>query len=333
MTSPTGEELPAEFGGPSASPFLPVYQPLQPRWLLASTLFLLTLFTTTTLGAAYYLSTRTDVVTDLALVLDIRTIRQVWENPVLLVTGLQFSVPMLFILTCHELGHYLTCRRYGLPATLPYFLPAPIGLGTLGAFIKIRAPVRTKTELLTVGAAGPIAGFVALLPFLVYGIARSTPAPLEYAPPDTPVALTLVLPGKCLAIELITRLFHGPLPPDTVLDLHPFALAAWVGLLATALNLLPLGQLDGGHIFYAAHSRLQRRSAWLLWVFLVLASSRWSGWLLWCVVVLVMGLKHPPVYDETVILGPQHRRVALICFVIFVLSFIPVPISFIQVAG
>ncbi|MEE8278888.1 MAG: site-2 protease family protein, partial [Thermoanaerobaculia bacterium] len=228
---------------------------------------------------------------------------------------------------------YLTCRRYGLPATLPYFLPAPAGLGTLGAFIKIRAPIRTKRELLDVGAAGPIAGFVALLPFLVYGVWKSTPAPVEYAPPDLPMALTLFLPGKCLAIELTSRLFHGPLPPEVVLDYHPFALAAWLGLLATALNLLPLGQLDGGHIFYAANSRLQRRWARLLWAFLALASFRWPGWLLWCAIVLVMGLRHPPVYDETEALGPKRRRVALACLLILVVSFIPVPISVVRVLG
>ncbi len=309
----------------------PSYRALRPRWLLAGTLFLVTLVTSTTLGAAYYLSTRTDIVTDLSFVFDLRTVREVWSQPALLAIGLQFSLPMLFILLCHELGHYLTCRRYGLPATLPYFLPAPVGLGTLGAFIKIRAPIRTKRELLDVGAAGPIAGFIALVPFLIYGVWRSSPAPLDAAPPGSSAPLMLLLPGKCLAIELASRWFHGPLPSDMVLDLHPFALAAWVGLLATALNLIPLGQLDGGHIFYAAQGRLQRRLAPLLWLGLALASLRWPGWLLWCVIVLVMGLRHPPVYDELEPLDPKRRRVALACLLIFVLSFIPVPISFVPV--
>lgn len=305
-----------------------------PRYLLALCLFLLTLFATTTLGAGWYLSTRTDVTTDLVPFLTPRTVAEVWSDPELLTTGLMFSLPALFILLCHELGHYLTCRRYGLPATLPYFIPAPLGLGTLGAFIKIKARIRSERELLDVGASGPIAGFLALLPFLLYGIAKSQPAAVQLAAADETSNLLLLLPGNCLGLELAVRLFHGKLPQGVVMDLHPFALAAWVGLLATALNLLPLGQLDGGHILYAANSRLQRQSVFLLWGALALAGLfLWPGWILWCVVVLIVGLRHPRLVDEDKPLDPRRRLIAFVCLVLFVLSFMPIPVSLVPIVG
>lgn len=302
-----------------------------PRYLLAGLLFLLTLFCTTTLGAGWYLSTRTDVITDLLPILEPRTVRTVWTEPALLATGLRFSLPVMLILLCHEMGHYLACRRYGLPATLPYFLPAPLGLGTLGAFIRIRAPIRRKRVLLDVGAAGPLAGFVALLPFLIYGIARSRPSSVTLVDPEVAGDLLLLLPGRSLAMDLLIRLFHGSRSAGAVMDLHPFALAAWVGLLATALNLLPLGQLDGGHVLYAASGRMQRRLAWLFWGALLLFGLLWRGWWIWCGIVLFMGLKHPPVVDESQPLDPWRRLVALACLALFVLSFSPVPISLVAI--
>jgi len=305
-----------------------------PRYLLALSLFLLTLFATTTLGAGWYLSTRTDVTTDLLPFLTPGTVIAVWSDPDLLATGLMFSLPALFILLCHELGHYLACRRYGLPATLPYFIPAPLGLGTLGAFIKIKAQIRSKRELLDVGAAGPIAGFLALLPFLLYGVAKSQPAAVQLASADQTSNLVLLLPGKCLGLELAVRLFHGSLPQGTVMDLHPFALAAWVGLLATALNLLPLGQLDGGHILYAVSSKLQRKAVFFLWGALALAGLfLWPGWILWCVIVLIVGLRHPRVLDEDEPLDPKRQLIAFVCLVLFVLSFMPIPVSLVPIIG
>jgi len=305
----------------------------RPRYVLAAALFVATLFSTTTLGAGWYLSTRTDVTTDLLPILAGETIRSVWSAPQLLLTGFAFSLPVLFILLCHELGHYFACRHYRLRSTLPYFLPAPLGLGTLGAFIRIRAPIRTKSQLLDIGAAGPIAGFVALLPFLFYGIARSRPAQVLLLDSDLPANLILLLPGRCLALELVTRIFHGPLGPGVVLDLHPFALAAWVGLLVTALNLLPLGQLDGGHILYATSSGLHRRLAVVLLALLAVAGIFWQGWLLWCVIVLIMGLRHPAVVDERQKLDGSRVAVALACLVIFILAFMPVPVSIVPIAG
>lgn len=327
---PSGPEAPIrprliELLPPAGLAYAP--PPRRPRYGLAVLLFVLTLLSTTTLGAVWLLMTRTDVVTSALPLLTPGTVAAVWRRPEVLVLGLSFSLPALFILLCHELGHYLTSRLYGLPSTPPYFLPAPIGIGTFGAFIRIRAPIRTKAQLFDVGIAGPIAGFVALVPFLLYGIAHSRPAAVSTAPSLDAASAILLLPGKCLAVELATRWFHGPLAAGTVLDLHPFALAAWFGLLATAINLLPLGQLDGGHILYAVTGRVQRRLALPLWLGLGLAGVYWAGWLLWCLIVLVMGLHHPPVRDETVPLGRGRRALALVALAMFVLAFMPVPLA------
>ncbi|HEX6900819.1 MAG TPA: site-2 protease family protein [Thermoanaerobaculia bacterium] len=275
------------------------------------------------------LFSRTDMTTPVGPVLEPAVIAWTWSNPARILMGLSFSVPALLILLAHEMGHYVACRRYGLPATLPYFLPVPMNFGTFGAFIKIKSPIHSKRQLFDVGVAGPIAGFVMLVPFLLYGIAQSHPAPLAL-PPGSPPS-DILLPGHCLAIELAARLFHGPLAEGMVLDLHPMALAAWLGLFATALNLLPLGQLDGGHILYAALGRGQRRLALPLWLGLALMGFYWSGWLIWCLVVLVIGLYHPPVYDESEPLDAKRRWLALLALVIFVLSFMPVPLDIVAI--
>lgn len=262
----------------------------------------------------------TDLVTPFGAVLTPRVVAAVWGTPALLRMGLTFSLSVLTILLCHELGHYLACRYYRIPCTLPFFLPVPLNFGTFGAFIRIKAPIHGKRQLFDVGIAGPIAGFVALVPFLLYGVAKSRPAPL-IGHSD------LLYLGHCLAIELASRLFHGPLAAGMTLNLHPAAMAAWLGLLATAINLLPLGQLDGGHILYAATGRLQRRLALPLWLALGLLGFYWPGWLLWCVIVLLIGLYHPPVFDESTPLDRGRRALAWVALLLLALSFIPVPIQ------
>jgi membrane-associated protease RseP (regulator of RpoE activity) len=315
---------------PPAADMRPAPPPPRPKYWLAVLLLLLTVVTTTTLGPVFYIYTRTDLQTVLPLFLTPNTLLTVWRTPALLHIGLTFSLSALFILLCHELGHYIACRLYRLPSTLPYFLPVPINFGTFGAFIRIRAPIRTKRELFDVGVAGPIAGFVALIPFLLYGIAHSQPVPLVRAP-DSLATAAVLAPGRCLAIVLATRLLHGPLPAGTYLNLHPTALAAWFGLLATSINLLPLGQLDGGHILYAATGRLQRRLALPLWLALGLAGFFWPGWLLWCLIVLLIGLYHPPVRDERIPLDRKRQLLAWLALVMLILSFMPVPIDEIPV--
>lgn len=325
-------ERPPEYSASTAAELYRARQPGTASYVVAAITFVLSLFTTTTLGAGWYLSTRTDVTTDLLPWLGPETIRRVWSDPDLLQLGLTFSLPLLFILLCHELGHFLACRYYRVPATPPFFLPAPIGLGTFGAFIRIRAPIRDQRQLFDIGAGGPIAGFAALLPFLVYGVARSTPATVYLAPDQETAPLFLFQPGSSLALELATRLFHGELAPTTTLDLHPFALAAWVGLLATALNLIPLGQLDGGHILYAVAGSKQRLIAVPLWLALAAAGLFfWRGWLLWCAIVLLMGLRHPPVLDERRPLDGRRMLLAAGTLLLFALSFMPIPISVVGV--
>jgi membrane-associated protease RseP (regulator of RpoE activity) len=297
-----------------------------PRYLRAGVLFLITLFTTTTLGAAWHFFTRTDIATDLLPWLTPRMVRDVWTQPALLVPGLQFSLSAMLILLAHELGHYVACRRYGLPASLPYFLPAPFGLGTLGAFIRIKAPLRDKRQLFDVGVAGPFAGFVVLLPFLIVGLAWSTPAPLPVAAHAELAVAQIWLPGAGLLWTLLVRVLHGPLAPGTILNLHPFALGAWLGLFATMLNLLPLGQLDGGHILYAALGRIQRRLAWPLWVALGALGLYWPGFLVWSVITLLIGVRHPPVTDEAAPLGRARAWLAVAALLLFIGCFMPVPL-------
>jgi membrane-associated protease RseP (regulator of RpoE activity) len=328
FTPPLIELLPAPGDAFAAAP----PRPERPRYGLALLLFGLTFFCTTTLGPVMVQLSRTDMLALFGPFLTPGVVAQVWGNPALLRLGLTFSIPALFILLAHELGHYIACRRYGLPCTLPYFLPVPFNFGTFGAFIKIKAPIRSKRQLFDVGIAGPIAGFVALLPFLLYGIAASHPAALAAAPrPEDASGFIILLPGRCLAIHLVTWLVHGRLAPGMVLDLHPAALAAWLGLLATSINLLPLGQLDGGHILYAATGRLQRRVALPLWGVLGLMGLYWTGWLLWCVIVLLIGLYHPPVYDESEPLDRRRRLLAWLALAMLILCFMPVPIQEIAV--
>jgi membrane-associated protease RseP (regulator of RpoE activity) len=300
-------------------------------FLLAAGLFLLSLFTCVTLGGGFLLAARTDVITDLVPLLLPETVQRVWTDPELLRWGFAFALPVLAILLAHEMGHYLYCRHYGLPATPPYFLPAPLGLGTFGAFIRIRGAIRSKRVLFDVGVAGPIAGFVALLPFLVYGVAHSAPATVQRVP-ESSAAMFLYLPGKSLLYQALVRFFHGPLPADVILNPHPFALAAWVGCFATMLNLLPLAQLDGGHLLFAVVGRRQFRVARLLWLVLLAGGFVWPGWFLWSLIVLVMGLRHPPVVDEAEPLDRRRRWLAVAALAIFVLCFMPVPISSIAIA-
>jgi membrane-associated protease RseP (regulator of RpoE activity) len=275
---------------------------------------------------------QTDISTDLPLLLSPRTIHTVWNDPEYLWNGLAFSLPLLLILLSHELGHYLTCRHYRLRSNPPYFLPAPFALGTLGAFIRIRSPIRDKRQLFDVGVSGPIAGFVVLLPFLVYGLANSEVSILIEAEPALATAL-LYRPGQSLVMQALSALFHGQIGAGEILTLHPVALAAWVGLLATSLNLLPLGQLDGGHILYAAVGRLQRRLALPLWIGLVVCGFIWPGWWIWCLVILILGLRHPPVIDESIRLDRKRLGLAVLAALLFVATFMPVPISVLLVLG
>jgi len=232
--------------------------------------------------------------------------------------GFSFSVPLLLILGVHELGHMLACRRYGLPATYPYFIPAPVGIGTFGAIIRIRAPITSRRALFDVGAAGPLAGFAVALPVVAWGIAISRVS--------APAAGEFFEFGEPLLFRMVERFFFPATAAGADLALSPVGMAGWFGLFVTALNLLPLAQLDGGHVLYAVVGRHQRRIGFVLFAALAGLSFYWPGWILWAVIVLVMGIAHPPTADPAERRDPKRRVLALACLVVFVLCFTPVPI-------
>jgi membrane-associated protease RseP (regulator of RpoE activity) len=278
-------------------------------------LLLLTVLTTTWVGADHYA----------AFLLDFRDrplFMTVWQ---LLVRGIWYSGTILAILGSHELGHYFACRYYGIDASLPYFIPAPLPLtGTLGAFIRIRQPIVTKRMLFDIGVAGPFAGFLVALPALFLGLSLSHVA-------RVPADMTGVELGEPLLFRAVSWLLFGSIPEGYSLNLHPMAFAAWFGLLATALNLFPIGQLDGGHVSYAV---LGRRSSYVTLATLVVAvgltfvSLSWIFWTAMMVVMLVVfGPHHPRTIDEQLPLDRSRRVLAVVAFAIFALCFTPAPIQ------
>ena len=240
------------------------------------------------------------------------------------VQGAWYSFTILAILGAHEMGHYFACRYYGVDASLPYFLPAPILTGTIGAFIRIRQPIPTKSMLFDIGAAGPIAGFVVSVPALFLGLKLSRVVPL----PDNFTGLTL---GEPLLFQLAASLVVGEPPDGYALNLHPMGFAAWFGLLATLLNLFPIGQLDGGHISYATFGSWSTVVSLLAVAVVVGLTFVSLSWLFWAILVVVMtavlGPSHPPTVDHQIPLDWTRRRVALATLVIFILCFTPAPIE------
>ena len=248
-----------------------------------------------------------------------------------LVGGFWYSGTALAILGAHELGHYFACRYYNVDASLPFFLPIPISIfGTLGAFIRIREPIPEKRMLFDIGIAGPIAGFLVAVPALFIGVAMSR---VVQVPADF-VGLEL---GEPLLFKVASWLFWGTTPKGYSLYVHPIGFAAWFGMLATALNLFPIGQLDGGHICYAV---LGSRSTFVTFAMIVVAvtlcyfSTSWIVWTLLIVVMLAMfGPRHPRVFDEHVPLGRTRLLLALFAVVMFILCFTAAPIRPMELIG
>ncbi len=244
-----------------------------------------------------------------------------FRDPRIILLSAAYAAVLMAILLAHELGHYLACRRYGLSATLPFFIPAPSLIGTLGAFIKIRSPIHWKRRLFDIGAAGPLAGFVLAVPAVFAGLAMSRIVP------SFPREEAIVF-GEPLLLRLAGLLFLRDAGPGTDVVLHPVAFAGWVGILVTALNLLPLGQLDGGHIAYAVFgSRNRRISNIVMGALLVMGFLVWAGWLIWFFLLLILGLRHPRVIDEHEPLGTARTVLAFVLLAVFLLSFIPAPVQ------
>ena len=230
-------------------------------------------------------------------------------------SGIWYSGAVLAILGSHEFGHYFMCRRYGVDATLPFFIPAPTLAGTFGAVIRIRDGFPSRAALFDIGVAGPIAGFVVLVPLLILGMSWSTIVRV----PDDFEGMVL---GTPMLFDLAARLFFDRLPEGHSLNIHPLVFACWFGMLATALNLLPFGQLDGGHLMYAL---VGRRSIWVSYATVLVAIGLTiysTSWLVLTLMMLVMmllfGTRHPMVWNEYDPL--DRKRIAVFAFAVLMLA-------------
>jgi membrane-associated protease RseP (regulator of RpoE activity) len=244
------------------------------------------------------------------------------EHPNLLLLGVPFSFTLLGILFAHEMGHYVACELYKIDVSYPYFIPAPTLFGTFGAFIRIRSPFTTRRALFDVGIAGPIAGFLVAVPAMAYAIATSRIVPSAQAD-------AAILFGNPPLMQIFMSMFHPNADPSWLL-LPPVGRAAWVGLFATALNLLPIWQLDGGHIVYSLASEGHRRLSIAVSLGLIaLGVYAWRGWALWGMILLVLTLRfrHPPVLDRWEPLDASRRLLAVVALVIFLLCFTPWPVT------
>lgn len=296
---------------------------LKPReaWTMHALLLAATLFLTTLSGALV----RGGLPPDFGVLLN----PAAWDLAFLRgwASGFSFSLPLLAILFSHEMGHYLTARRYHVNVSPPHFIPGPIppiGIGTLGAFIRLRSILNDRRQLIDIGAAGPIAGFVVALPLLWIGMAHSG-VPAEPASTGMQVSIgwgTWVLGDS--AVTLLVRHFthSGPVA------LSPMAFAGWMGMLVTMLNLLPIAQLDGGHILYAVYPRAQRHVARLFFVLVILLGYFSRSWFVWAFVVLMLSrgqFGHPPVLDAYRPLPKSRIWLFVASLVLFALTFTPAP--------
>ena len=295
----------------AATPEVPASRERRPRrpfppWV-NGLFFAVTLLSTTIAGAVL---ARPDP-------LNMETIGRVFRTPSLWPQGLSYSIAAIAILGAHEMGHYIACRYYRIEASLPFFLPGPNLFGTFGAVIRIRAPFTDRRALFDVGVAGPLAGFAALLPVLWYGLRHSV------VTSAAPAAGEVALP-PCLLLEIVFRFFFHPGPGQTV-QLHPLVVASWLGLFATALNLLPIGQLDGGHMVYALAPRVHALVSRILPPVMIVGGYEIKGYhlILFGAVFWLLGPRHPRPIDDLTPLGAGRRAIAVLGLVVFILSFIP----------
>ena len=282
-------------------------------------LFVITLFSTFFVGISLSLNYKYAeiLVQNSHFSLDLENLK----DPQIISLSIIYAAVLLGILLGHELGHFLTCRYYKINATLPYFIPAPTLIGTLGAFIKIKSPITRKQQLFDIGVAGPLTGFILSLPALIYGLS------LSKVVPSIPREGTLFF-GEPLLFKIIGGMIFKGTPAEFDVILHPVAFAGWVGILVTALNLFPVGQLDGGHISYALWGAKSRNIArFFMGVFVYMGIFFWVGWFLWGFLIFFLGLGHPRVLDEAAHLSPRRKFVGYVIVLIFILSFIPDPLK------
>ncbi len=311
----------------SASPgsvrYTPVpYHPSRKMLILACILFLLTLCTCLVAGTQF----ANAYAQNEAFSFDefLRSFTLFYKHPLGLAAGLPFALTLLTILLTHELGHFFACRYHHIRATYPFFVPFPNLNGTFGAFILIRSPILTNRALFDVGASGPLVGFFFAVPALVYGVLHAKLVPGLADPANAEVIY-----GTPLLLRLLDAVLHPGVSPDALL-LPPIGRAAWVGLFVTSLNLVPVAQLDGGHILRSLSPRIHRYSSILLPAVLILLGlvGFWDGWYIWGALLLAMRfLRVAPIYDPAT-LDRGRRWGALLALLIFLLSFMPVPFYF-----
>ena len=249
----------------------------------------------------------------------------IFSHPARLLGGLPFMATLMLFFMAHEMGHYLYCRRYGVYATLPFFIPMPTLIGTMGAVIVIRSRIRSRTALFDIGIAGPIAGFVVALAVLIMSLGWSRPAHPGFGGAEFDLGYPLVFQGLHRLLVSM-NLLRGPaaLPLNRVL-LHPMAIAAWVGMFATSLNLLPGGQLDGGHIIFSISPRLHKLVLRLTIIILLpMAYYLWIGWFLWAILLQISSFRHPQVAEWPRVSGGR-TWLALFALLMLVLTVTPAP--------
>ena len=246
--------------------------------------------------------------------------------------GLRLVTGVLTILLSHEMGHYLACRYYGVAATLPFLIPAPpLLVGTFGALIRIKGPIPHRRALFDIGIAGPLAGFVACLPILVLGVVNAEVR-------LTPHGDVGPFFGEPALLRWVTTWIKGPIPDDMTLFVDPWGMAAWFGLFVTALNLIPVGQLDGGHVTYALFGRRAHVISWIAFAACLCLIYFGPNWLIWSALLWFLRRPHPPTLDDQAPLGRGRAIVGAVGLVVFLLSFTPSPIvgswrTFLQAFG
>jgi hypothetical protein len=298
-----------------------VVKPPKHRYWLHIVLLLATIFTTLVVGARMEFNFLHDQPAfSLNDEMPFFPLPWVLAQPSRLLLGVPFASSLMLILLAHEMGHYLCCRYYGVYATLPFFIPAPTLIGTLGAFIRIRSPIRSRAALFDIGIAGPIAGFVVAVTVLVFAMPLSKLMPPAAATPDIQL-------GYPLVFRLVWAMLPRGGPNLQTINLHPTAIAAWVGMFATALNLLPGGQLDGGHIVFSLAPRAHKTVSRLTILALIpMAFYFWAGWLIWAILLRITGMRHPMVPEWPGVTGVR-RWLGGIGLVLLILTLAPVPLG------
>ena len=306
----------------------PVAPPRHRYWLHAL-LLLATCFTTLVMGARmqYNFEHNRPALSVSDEKLDYFPWEWIFTKPGQMLAGWPFAATVMLFFLAHEMGHYLCCRHYGVYATLPFFIPVPTPIGTMGAVILIRSKIRSRTALFDIGIAGPIAGFVVALAVLIVSLGWSKPMPSGLGPGDYELGFPLIFTIMQRALAVVSPM-HGvaALPLERVL-LHPAAIAAWVGMFATSLNLLPGGQLDGGHIAFAVSPKAHKFISWLtIGILLPMAYYLWMGWWIWAILLQLSSFRHPHVAEWPRVSGIRTWAAAL-AVVMLVLTLTPAPFA------